>query len=115
MRPVNSCSNSSGLETFGPYNVCQDLPQGLKLLDTDSTWTVIFSSLDLFNSLHVKAINCCGTVRPNQKGMHSDFRRKVRLKWSDIKTRVKANVSCRMERQTKYKYIDKYSLSFSRR
>jgi hypothetical protein len=39
----------------------------------------VFSS-DLSDDLHTKAINCCGTgtVRPNQKGMPSDFGRKLK-------------------------------------
>jgi hypothetical protein len=52
-----------------------------------------FSSCDLFDDLHTKAINCCGTVRPNQKAMPSDFGRKLRLKWGDIKTRVKGDLT----------------------
>jgi hypothetical protein len=30
-----------------------------------------FSSPDLFDDLHSKTINCCGTVRPNRKGSRS--------------------------------------------
>jgi hypothetical protein len=44
-----------------------------------------FSSPDLFDDLHTKAINCCGTVRPNQKGMPRDFGTKLRLKRGDLK------------------------------
>jgi hypothetical protein len=47
---------------------------------------------DLFDDLHMKAINCCGTVRSNQKGMPSDFGRKLRLKRGDKKTRVKGDL-----------------------
>jgi hypothetical protein len=32
-----------------------------------------FTSPDLFDDLLSKTINCCGTVRPNQKGMPQDF------------------------------------------
>jgi hypothetical protein len=32
-----------------------------------------FSSSNLFDSLHMKAINCCCTVTPNQKGMSTDL------------------------------------------
>jgi hypothetical protein len=53
----------------------------------------VFSSPDLFDDLHMKAINCCGTVRPNQKGITSDFGRKLRLKQGDIKTRVKGDLT----------------------
>jgi hypothetical protein len=52
----------------------------------------VFSSPDLFDDLHTKAINCCGTVRPNQKGMPTAFGRKLKLKQSDIKTRVKGDL-----------------------
>jgi hypothetical protein len=38
-------------------------------------------------------MNCCGTVRPNQKGMPSEFGRKLRLKQGDIKTKVKGDLT----------------------
>jgi hypothetical protein len=70
----------------------------LKILDKNSTRTV-FSSPDIFNNLHAKAINCCGTVRPSGRGMPSDFGRKLRLKQGDIEARVKGDFdSCSMER-----------------
>jgi hypothetical protein len=52
-----------------------------------------FSSPYLFDNLHMKAINCCGTVRPNQKGMPSDFGKKPRLKQGEIKIRVKGELT----------------------
>jgi hypothetical protein len=52
-----------------------------------------YSSPDLFNDLHTKAIYCCGFVRPNRKGMPSDFGRKLILKRGDIKTRVKGDLT----------------------
>ncbi|PNF33381.1 hypothetical protein B7P43_G04175 [Cryptotermes secundus] len=33
-----------------------------------------FSSPDLFDELMTKDITCCGTVRPNRKGLPNDFR-----------------------------------------
>jgi hypothetical protein len=41
----------------------------------------------------MKAINCCGTVRQNQKGMPSEFGRELPLKQGDIKARVKADLT----------------------
>jgi hypothetical protein len=32
-----------------------------------------FSSPELFDGLYTKAINCCGTVRQNRRGMPADF------------------------------------------
>jgi hypothetical protein len=52
-----------------------------------------FSSPDLFDNLHTKAINCCGTVRPNRKGMPRDFGAKLRLKQGDLKTRVRGDLT----------------------
>jgi hypothetical protein len=69
----------------------KDLLQGFYIWHTNFTQT-IFSS-DLFNDLHIKAINWRGTVRPNLKVMPSDFGKKCRLKWGDIKTRVKCNLT----------------------
>jgi hypothetical protein len=48
---------------------------------------------DLFDNLNTKAINCCGTVRPHQKVVPSNFGRKLRLKQGDIKTRVKGDLT----------------------
>jgi hypothetical protein len=62
----------------------RDLLQELKILDTSSTETIFFSSPDLFDDLHTRAINCCGTVRPNRKGMPRDFGRKLRPKRGDL-------------------------------
>jgi hypothetical protein len=52
-----------------------------------------FSSPNLFDNLHMKARNCCGIVRPKRKGMPSDFGRKLRLKWGDLKTRVRGDLT----------------------
>jgi len=38
-----------------------------------------FSSADLFDYLHSRKINCCGNVRPNQKGMPQEFRKTMKL------------------------------------
>jgi hypothetical protein len=42
------------------------------------------SSRDFLDDLQKGITNCCGNVRPNQKGMHGDFGNKLRLKWGDI-------------------------------
>jgi hypothetical protein len=53
-----------------------------------------FSSPDLFDDLHTRAINCCGTVRQNCKGMPEGFDSKtLKLKRGDIYTRVKGNLT----------------------
>jgi hypothetical protein len=52
-----------------------------------------FPSPDVFNDLHMKAINCCGTIRPDRNVMPRDFGRKLRLKRGDIKTRVKVDLT----------------------
>jgi hypothetical protein len=36
-----------------------------------------FSSPDLFDDLHARAISCCGTVRQNHKGMPGNFDKKT--------------------------------------
>jgi hypothetical protein len=46
-----------------------------------------FSSPELFDDLHTKVINCCGTVRPDQKGT------KLRLKRGDLKTSVRSDLT----------------------
>jgi hypothetical protein len=38
-----------------------------------------FSSPDLFDDLHDRKINCCGTVRLNRKDMPQEFRKTMKL------------------------------------
>jgi hypothetical protein len=52
-----------------------------------------FSSLDLFNDLHSRKINCRGTVRLNQKGMPQEFRKTMKLTRGDIRTRVEGTLT----------------------
>jgi hypothetical protein len=40
-----------------------------------------FSSLDLFDDLHIRPISCCGTVRQNHKGMLGYFDTKT-INWN---------------------------------
>jgi hypothetical protein len=49
----------------------------LEIWNTNSTQTIL-SSPDLFNDLHMRAINTSGTVRPNKKVMPSGFGRKLK-------------------------------------
>jgi hypothetical protein len=39
------------------------------------------------------AINICGTVRWNRKGMPRDFGKKLKMKWGDVKVRVRGNLT----------------------
>jgi hypothetical protein len=66
----NDCSSHNCVRTY--YKDCKFWTQTLH--------GQYFSSPDLFNDLHMKAINCCGTVRPNRILMPSDIGRKLRLK-----------------------------------
>jgi hypothetical protein len=75
----------------------------------------ILFSPHLFDNLNTKAINYCGTVRPNRKGMPSDFGRKLRLKQADTKTRVKDDLTAIVWKEIKCKRVDKYASSSSRR
>jgi len=44
-----------------------------------------FSFPDLSNDLATKQIYCCGTVRPNRKGMPQDLGpKRVTLQWGDL-------------------------------
>jgi hypothetical protein len=48
-----------------------------------------FSSL-VYDDLHTRSINCCGTVRQNHKGMPEDFGNKtLKFKWDDIHARIR--------------------------
>ena len=52
-----------------------------------------FSSPALFDDLHTKTINCCGTVRPNNKGMPKNFGHEMKIKRGVLKTKVKGNLT----------------------
>jgi hypothetical protein len=52
-----------------------------------------FSSQATFYGLHTETINCCGTVRPNRKGMPKNFGHTMKMKRSDVKTKVKGNLT----------------------
>ena len=52
-----------------------------------------FSSSASFDDLRTKAMNNCGTVRPNRKGMPKYFGDKVNMKNGDLKTKVKGNMT----------------------
>ena len=52
-----------------------------------------FSSPELFDALANKQIYCCGTVRPNRRGMPQDLVPKTtKLKRGDIHVRTKADL-----------------------
>ena len=52
------------------------------------------SSPDLHNDLTKRNINCCGTVRPNRKGMPDDFRSKIlELKQRDAGVRTNGHMT----------------------
>jgi hypothetical protein len=61
-----------------------------------------FSSPDLFSNLHSKKINCCGSVRLNQKGMPQEFRNTLKLKQDDIRTRVRGNLTVMIWKDKKH-------------
>jgi hypothetical protein len=53
-----------------------------------------FSSPDLFDDLATKQIYCCGTVRPNWKGMPQDlYPKRMTLKWGDLQVRTRVDLT----------------------
>jgi hypothetical protein len=53
-----------------------------------------FSSPDIYTDLTKPKINCCGTVRPNHKGIPDDFRSKtLRLRWGDVRARTNGDLT----------------------
>ncbi|PNF42631.1 hypothetical protein B7P43_G01270 [Cryptotermes secundus] len=65
-----------------------------------------FSSPDLFDELMTKNITCCGTVRPNWKGLPDDFRRRqFQLKKGDIRVRVRQNLTALVWKDKRDVYI----------
>ncbi len=53
-----------------------------------------FSSPDLFDDLATKQIYCCGTVRPNRKGMPQDLDpKRMTLKRGDLQVRTRGDLT----------------------
>jgi hypothetical protein len=52
-----------------------------------------FSSPELIDDLVKTQIYCCGTVRPNGKGMPQDLKPKTKLKRGDIRVRTSADMT----------------------
>jgi hypothetical protein len=53
-----------------------------------------FSSFpDLFDNFYMRSINCCGTVRPNGRGIANDSGAKLRMKLGDIETIVMGDLT----------------------
>ena len=50
----------------------------------------------LFDDLRTKAINYCGSVRPNRKGMPENLEHKMQLKRGNLKNKVKGNLTARV-------------------
>ena len=51
------------------------------------------SSPALFDNLHTKTINYCGTLRPNRMGMLKNFGHTMKLKSGDLKIKLKGNLT----------------------
>jgi hypothetical protein len=52
----------------------------------------LLSSPGSYDDLHMKAINCYGTVTSNQKGTPGKFGKDLRLKQGDVKTKAKGDL-----------------------
>jgi hypothetical protein len=76
-----------------------------------------FSSPDLYRDLTKQKINCCGTVRPNCKGMPDDFRSKtLKLKRGDFRVRTSGDMTALVWKDKLDVYImTKHSRSTSKR
>lgn len=59
----------------------------------------------MFDDLHTKT-DCFGVVIPGRKGMSKSFGQKIKLKWDDIKTAVRSNLTRGVEKQMKCKHTD---------
>ena len=65
-----------------------------------------FSSPALFDDLTKKKINCCGTVKPNRRGMPRDLEsEKMKLKQGDIKVRTRGDLTAIVWRDRKDVHI----------
>ena len=89
--------NFAGIENVG-HSLCMDC---------------FFLSPAVFDDLYTK-INCFGVVIPGRKGMPKSFGQKIKLKWDDIKTAVRRDLTHGVERQMKCKHTDVCALSIFR-
>jgi len=66
-----------------------------------------FSSSELFDDLVKKQIYCCGTVRPNRRGMPQDLRPKTtKLKREDIRVRTRVELTAILWRDKRDMHVD---------
>jgi hypothetical protein len=64
-----------------------------------------FTSPDLFNDLTKQNINCCGTIRPNRKGLPQNLLpQNKRLKPGDIHSRTKDDMMAMVRRDKRDVY-----------
>ena len=69
-----------------------------------------FSSPELFDDLANKQIYCCGTVRPNRRGMPQDLRPKTtKLKRGNIRVRTRVDLTEIVVGQERHMHADEYS------
>ena len=67
----------------------------------------LFSSPTLFDDLAKKQIYCCGTVRPNRRGMPQDLRPKsTKLKRGDIHVRTRAGLTAILWWDERHLHVD---------
>ena len=66
-----------------------------------------FSSPELFDDLVKKQIYCCGTVRPNRRGIPQNLRPKTtKLKRGDIRIRTRADLTAILWRDKRFMHVD---------
>ena len=61
----------------------------------------------IYDDLVKKQIYCCGTVRPNRKGMPQDLKPKTtKLKRGDIRVRTRADLTAILWRDERRMHVD---------
>jgi hypothetical protein len=65
-----------------------------------------YFSSDVYRDLTKQKINCCGTVRPNRKGIPDDFRIKtLKLKQGDVRVRTSGDMTALVWKDKRDVYI----------
>ena len=64
------------------------------------------SSPDLFDDLATKKIYCCGTVRPNRKGMPQDLGpKRMTLQWGNLQVQTRGDLTAILWRDKRNVHI----------
>jgi hypothetical protein len=86
-------NNAAGTDITPHHGTVLELVRRFEGVDHKIYMDNYFNSPKLFNELHIRKINACGTVRHNRKEMPLDFiPKQLKIKKGDIVSRAKGTL-----------------------